>query len=318
MAYQPTPNTTTSGSLTHQITTYYRRKGLDRLLPMFVFFGLCEPDQIPKRNGKTMQWFRYSSFGTNTSAHSEGTVGTSLQPTSATITATLKEYADFISYSGFLKDTEIDPTAVNYSELLSERAANSVDTITRTEFDATTSTETDTIGATFTASDIRADVARLKGVNVRPKPDGSFRTVIHPYLEYDLQSDNSAGGWMEVAKYTEPERMLSGEIGRIGGSRILSTTNVKTSGTAPNVLYYAYTVGQGAVGAVDLAGSGPAKVRDPQNQMFNINVIPGGPGPSDPEGMIGGYVSYLYRYVVKDLDSTTPRHRKVKANAALV
>ena len=318
MGYSPTPNVTTSATLRHQISAYYRRQALDQLTPIHVFYELCEPDQIPKRNGGTIQWFRYTLFGANTTPHTEGTVGTSLTMDSNKITATLKEYADFISASAFLLDTEIDSTITNYSKNLGIRAALSVDTITRTEFDATTSTEQTALGTTFSASDIRADVSRLKGLNVLPKDDGYFRTTIHPYMSFDLMADNTAGGWTEMAKYTEPSRMLSGEIGRVGGSRVMETTNVKTSGTAPDVIYYNYTVGAGAIGAVDLAGSGPSKIRDPQNQMFNIRVIPGGPGPSDPEGMIGGYVSYLYRYVVKDLDSTVPRHRKTLANASLV
>lgn len=318
MAYAPTPNTTTSATLRHQIAAYYRREALDQLTPIHVFMELCEPDDIPKRNGKTMQWFRYSLFGANTTPHSEGVIGTSLTMDSNIVTATIVEYADFISASSLLIDTEIDSTVTNYAKNLGIRAALSVDTITRTEFDATTSTELNSAGATYSATDVRADVSRLKGLNVLPKDDGYFRTVVHPYMSFDLQSDNTSGGWMEVAKYTEPDRMLSGEIGRIGGSRVMETTNVKTTGTAPAVIYYNYTVGKGAVGAVSLSGSGPTKVKDPQKQMFRINVIPGGPNASDPEGMIGGYVSYLYRYVVKDLDSTTPRHRKVLADASLV
>lgn len=318
MGYQPSPNTTTSGTLRHQIGAFYRRQALDQLTPIFVFNALCEPDQIPKRNGKTMQWFRYTTLAASTTPHSEGTVGTSLQMDTNIVSGTVVEYADFISASSLLLDTEIDDTITNYSKNLGIRAAHSVDSITRTEFDATTSTEGPSIGATLSAADIRSDVSKLKGLNVLPKDDGYFRTVIHPYLAFDLMSDNTAGGWMEVAKYTEPEKMLSGELGRIGGSRVMETTNVKTSGSSPNVLYYSYTVGKGAVGAVDLAGSGPSKVKDPQKQMFRINVIPGGPSPSDPEGMIGGYVSYLFRYVAKDLDSTTPRHRKTTADASLV
>lgn len=318
MAYQPTPNVTTSGTLRHQISAYYRRKALDVLTPIHVFYELCEPDNIPKRNGATIQWWRPTLFGANTTQHSEGTVGTSLTVDTNKITATLKQYADFISYSDFLDDTGIDDTAVTYSQLLGMRAALSVDRITRTEFDAVTTNDLPTAGATFTATDIRSDVAKLKGVNVLPSDGSYFRTVIHPYLSFDLQADNTAGGWMEVAKYTEPERMLSAEIGRIGGSRVMETTEVKTSGTAPNVLYYSYTVGKGAVGAVDLAGKGPSKVRDPQKQMFKINVVPGGPNASDPEGVIGGYVAYNYSYVVKDLDSTTCRHRKTYADASLV
>lgn len=318
MGYNPAGNTTNTATLTHLISVWYNRTALDQLRQMFVFNSLCEPDVLPKRSGKTVQWYRHGLLGPNTTPHAEGTVGTSLQLSTSTVQATVSEYADFISVSTLLQETAIDPVVDNASEQLGYRGGLSVDTITRTEFDATTSTESDTIGATFTVSDIRAGVSKLKGLNVKPKTDGKFRMVIHPYLSYDLMADNTAGGFIEVMKYADPGRLLSGEVGQIAQTRIMESTNVKTSGTAPDVLYYSYLVGKGAVGAVDLSGSGPAKVSDPDKQSFNVNVIKGGPSQADPEGMIGAYVSYRYVYVAKDLDATTPRHRKVKANASLV
>lgn len=318
MGYNPAGNLTTTGSLNHLATVWYNRTALDQLMQMNRFNALCEPDMLPKRNGKVIQWYRYSLFGANTTPHAEGTVGTSLTLGSNTVSATMQEYGDFISLSSFLIDTAIDPIVDNAVDQLSYRAAISVDQITRTEFDANTSAEDSTLGAAFTAGDIRAAVARLKALNVRPKADGYFRAIVHPYITFDLQADNTAGGFIDQSKYAQPDNFMSGEVGMCGGARILETTNVKTSGTAPDVLYYNYVVGKGAVGAVDLSGSGPSKVTDPSKQSFNINVIPGGPSQADPEGMIGSYVSYLYRYVVKTLDSTNYRYRMPKANATLI
>jgi hypothetical protein len=112
--------------------------------------------------------------------------------------------------------------------------------------------------------------------------------------------------------------MVSGEVGKVGGCRLMESTNVLTSGTAPDVLYSSYIVGKGAVGVVDLQGSGPSKVTDPSSQAFKINVIPGGPSQADPEGIIGSYVSYLFRYFAKTLDSTNYRYRMPRANVSLV
>lgn len=319
MGYNPAGNLTTTGSINHLATVYYNRRALDQLKQMNRFHGLCEPDMLPKRNGATIQWFRYSLFGANTTPHSEGTVGTSLTLGSSTVSATMKEYADFVSLSSFLIDTAIDPIVDNTAENLSYRGSISVDAIARTEFDANSSVLDSTIGASFTVQDIRAAVARLKAINVRPKDDGMFRAVIHPYVTFDLQNDNTAGGFIDLMKYADPQGALNGEVGKAGGARILETTNVGTSGTAPDVLYYSYVVGKGAVGAVDLAGSGPAKVTDPSRQSFGIktHLTPEG-GAWDPEGMIGAYVAYKYRYVVKTLDSTNYRYRIPRANASLI
>ena len=132
-------------------------------------------------------------------------------------------------------------------------------------------------------------------------------------------SDNSAGGFIDVNKYSRPETLINqAEEGMIAGTRIISSTNVNTSGTAPNVLYYTYIVGKGAVGVVDLAGSGPSDVSNPEKQAFKTNVVKGGPNTADPEGNIGSFVSYRFVMVAKTLDSTNYRYRIVTADASLV
>ena len=147
---------------------------------------------------------------------------------------------------------------------------------------------------------------------------------MHPYVLYDLMSDNTAGGFIDVLKYNNASQLMdggtamSGEAGKMAGCRILKSTNVGSTGTAPQVKYYTYIVGKGAVGAIELSGSGPTTVRNPENQRFAINVIKGGPGPSDPEGMIGSYVSYRFVFVAKTLDSTTYRYRIVYSDSSII
>lgn len=317
MAY-PAGNTTTTSSLTHLVATYYKKKGLDVLRQMNRFQSLCEPDDIPQRSGKTVQWYRYTPFVANTIPHAEGVPGVSLQMATTTVTATISEYADHVSISKLLKLTSISNEMEHATEELSYRASISVDTITRAEFDSNSSAEDTTIGAALTAQDVRAQIARLKASNVRPKDNGDFSFVIHPLTTFDLQSDNTAGGFIDQAKYAQPGSFASGEIGMIGGARVIESTNVKTSGTAPDVLYWCYLVGKGAVGAVDLAGFGPSNVVDPSKQTFQINQIPGGPDGNDPEGIIGGYASYYFVYTAKTLDSTVFRYKMIKANASLI
>ena len=317
MAYAPASNLTTTGTLAHLATVWYNRKALDQLKVIFRFLLATEPDILPRRNGKVVQWFRYSLLGANTSASTEGAVGTGLALTTTTVSATVAEYSDFITVSTFLEETAIDPIVQNAAEQLGYRAGLSVDTIVRTEFDSTASPEIATLGSALTAADLRQAVALLKGANVMPKMGDDFVGIIHPYVVFDLQSDNTAGGFVDVLKYAQPGNFLNGEVGRVGGVRLFQTTNVKTSGTAPNVKYYVYVVGKGAVGSVDLAGSGPSRVQDPKREAFRINTIRGGPQIADPEGMIGAAVSYRYVFVTKILD-TTYRYRMIPSDASIV
>lgn len=321
MAYTPASNTTQSSGLSHLATVFYKREGLSVLRQMNRFMAVCEPDDIPARSGKTVQWYRYSTFAANTAPSAEGVVGTGLSLTTNTVTATVDQYSDFLSLSRLLKITAIDDMVVNASKELSYRAAISVDTIARIEFDSNTISNSSTIGTNFTRQDVVNAVGRLRAVNVLPKSDGNFAGIIHPYVTVDLMSDNTAGGFIELSKYTKNmagDYPVNGEVGMCAGVRFFESTNVGTSGSSPNVLYKTYIVGQGAVGAVALAGNGPQQVVDPSKEMFRLNVINSEANPADPEGQIATYISYWFAFAVKTLDTTNYRYRYVKCDASLV
>ena len=325
MAYTPASNNTTTASLTHLATVWYNRKALDQLMQMFRFLGATEPDIIPQRNGKTVQWFRYSLLPANTTPSTEGTVGAGLSMTSTTVSATVSEYSDFATLSSLLKATAIDPIVENFAKQLGYRAGLSVDTITRNEFDTNSSAVLSTLGPSYTSDDGKRAVALLRAINVSPRAGDMFVGIIHPYVVYDLQSDNTAGGFIDQARWNNPEILAKyaqnlgqGIIGASGGVMYKTSTNVTTSGTSPNVLYNTYIVGTGAVGSVDLGGRGPSRVENPKTQNFKINTIQGGPQIADPEGKIGAAVSYYFVYVAKTLDSTNIRYRIIQADASLV
>ena len=332
MAYTPAGNATTTAGLNHLATVWYNRRALDQLKKRFRFYHAMEPDMVPRRSGKTVQWFRYTLLGANTSPAAEGVVGNSNTLQSTTVSGTVAEYADFITVSTLLDETAIDPIVTNASEQLGYSAGLSVDTINKAEFDANSGAvlSPGTISTYATVDDLRRCKALLEGADIRPKDEQFYQAIIHPYIIYDIKSDNTAGGWIDLMKYAamgksdsgndllQPKNPFDEPVGIVDNVKIWATTNVTTSGTAPNVLYSCYVVGRGAVGAVDLQGSGPSKVEDPSKQQFRINVIRGGPQIADPSGMIGAATSYRYVYLAKTLDSTNLRYRIFKADASLV
>lgn len=318
MPYAPAGVSTQTATLAHLATVKYERQSLDRLTAMFRFAQVCEPHPLSQSSGKTLQMKRYTLPGQNTTPAAEGVIGSPVPQTSATVSATVEQYSDFMSDSSLLQETDISDTVGQMIDDLSYRAANSVDTIIRTEIDSNTSALVSTLGTYFTAADSKANVALLEGINVRGKMDNKYMGVIHPYVVYDLISDNTAGGFIDSLKYSAGEKVLAGEVGEVGRVRYMTSTNVGTTGSAPNVQYYTYIFGFGGVGIVDLEGRGPDRVIDPKNQRFKINVVNGGPSPSDPVGEIATYVSYRCVFAAKTLDSTNLRFKIVKADASLV
>lgn len=331
MSYSPAGNTTTSPGLAHLATVWYNRRALDQLKKRFRFYNCCEPDMIPRRSGKTVQWFRYNLLGANTTSAPEGAVGNSNTLGTSTLSGTVSEYADFITVSTLLDETAIDPIVVNASEQLGYSAGLSVDTIIKTAFDGQSNAilSPGTLGPYATVDDLRRCKALLEGADIRPKDDRFYYAVMHPYIIYDVKSDNTAGGFIDLMKavymgktdespFINPPNPFDDPVGSVENIKIWATTNVTTSGSAPNVLYYNYVVGRGAAGAVDLQGSGPSRVEDPSKQQFKINVIRGGPQIADPPGMIGAAVSYRYVFNTTILDTTNLRYRIFKADASLV
>lgn len=331
MSYTPAGNTTTTGGLNHLATVWYNRKALDQLKKRFRFYNATEPDMVPRRSGKTVQWFRYTLLGANTTPAAEGTVGTSNTLQTTTVSGTVSEYADFITVSTLLDETAIDPIVVNAAEQLGYAAGLSVDTIIRAEFDTNSGAVLSpaTLGTYATVDDLRRIKALLEGADIRPKDDTYYYCICHPYIIYDIKSDSTAGGYIDLMKamymgkgenspFINSSNPFDEPVGIVENIKIWATTNVTTSGSAPNVLYSTYVVGRGAVGSVDLQGSGPSKVEDPSKEQFRINIIRGGPQIADPAGMIGAAVSYRYVFLAKTLDSTNFRYRIIKPDASLV
>lgn len=325
MPYAPAGQTSQSAGLTHLATVWYNRKGLDQLRQMYRFQAACEPDEVPLRVGKTAQFYRYTLLAANTNPSAEGVIGNSVAQATTTVSATLSEYSDFTTLSTLLDETAIDPIVENHASNLGYRAGLTVDTLCRTEFDANAGATVATVGAYASVQDARKAVANLGAINVRPRNGDEFLGIVHPYVLYDIKSDNTAGGFIDVMKYANPQAMIEGwqavegEAGKVEGVRLVKSTNVGTSGTAPNVLYNWYIVGKGAVGAISLSGRGPSNVTNPAKQDFRIATVRGGqPSIYDPEGKIGAAVSYRFVFVVKTLDATNLRYKIVQADASLV
>lgn len=318
MALYPAGSQTNTPSLLHQATVSYERRSLERLEAMFRFYQVCEPHPLAKQSGRTLQMNRYALPGFNTNPAAEGVVPNPIQQASNTISVTVEAYSAFMSASTMLDDTDINPTTDRMVDDLSYMASGTVDTIIRTEIDGNSSALVSTIGAYLSAADFKANVALLQGINVRPRFDSYFFSVLHPYVVYDLITDNTAGGFIDALKYTSGRQVLSGEVGEIAMCRLLTSTNVGTTGTAPSVQYYTYIMGSGGIGICDLAGRGPSQVTDPRNQRFALNIIKGGPSTVDPTGEIATYVSTRYVFAAKTLDATNLRFKIVKADASLV
>lgn len=324
MAYAPADNISTLSGLNHVSVTFYNKTAMDTLQKNFRHASLGQPDVIPLRSGKIVQWFRYDELAANTTAATEGALPTGLTLQSSTLSATVVQYTDYINLSDLLVDVAIDPIVNNAADRLGYRLGLSVDTIVRTELESVNSSvDEDPVGSYLSASDFRRTRALLAGADVMPFENGYFRAIGHPYSVFDLVNDPTAGGFIEMHKFTRPENLETmqdrGLVGRIGGCELWETTNVATSGSSPTTKYHCTVVGKGALGVVDLAGRGVAGLANKERAVgMPIKVIQGGPQIADPTGAIGAAVSYNIVFVAKLLRTAGEyRYRIIEADSSV-
>jgi len=310
MAYVPTGMNTTSTGMANIRATYYSDRGLDRLQATTPFREACTKDMVPKRNGKTIQWFRYNNLSSVTSPTADGTVPTSQTISNNIVAGDLSQYSAFISMSTFLQDIALDPVIENASDLLGYQAGLSVNEITRSVIDAYNASVTVSLNGTYpTAEDIRGGVSRLQGANILPHSDNDYLFICHPYSWFDIINDPAANGYADLFKYTTAKSdTVTGfnprarTVANFAGVRVVTTTTVNMTASGSN-LYRAYLFGYNGLGCAALEGSSPSEVFDPNSQKFKINVLSGGkPTLFDPTGEIGGMVSYRFTYLAVALD----------------
>ena len=315
MAISPASVQTGTGSIAHKATVYYDRVAMDNLKKALRFFSLVEPRRLPKQSGLVSQMFRYIPFAANTTGGTEGTIGTGIAITTETVSVTVVQYFDFVNFSDLYLETIIDDSLTNSAEELGYRAGLTVDTLIRLEFDAgSATTSTTLVGSALGANDYRKMVQLLRGTDVKPKEGGDFLSLAHPYVIYDLIADSTAGGFIDVTKYTDANapRLFEGdELGKLAGVRIGQSTNVGVSGTGTTTKYWVYVVGKGAVAAVNLGeGQIGSSERNPQ-----VSVLRHQPSAADPAGVIGGSLSYNFKFAAKRMKSTSDKERYQQAPA---
>ncbi len=327
MAYTPATNTTGNSGFNHLATVYYERTGLDVLRKKTIFSMLADPSvrPIPLNNGKTVQMYRYNKFGANTTAKSpEGAVGTGLELGTTTVSATVAQYTDFLTFSDLLVDTAIDPSVANGVTELSYRAALSTDDIIKAEVNSAAGSLS-LLDSYFSVKDLANVATRFQGVDAQPMSNGVFPCIAHPYVTFDLVNDPAAGGFIDLVKGDPStqgaDRLNSREdrgfVMTKHSVSVHESTNVTVTDVTPDLHRIYFAANQG-LGIIDLAGRGPARVMDPKTQQFRINVSnSSGTDKADPEGVIRAWASYNFTFVAKALD-TNVRLKYIDAESSII
>jgi N4-gp56 family major capsid protein len=242
-----TSNTQGSNDLSPTMKTYYDKKLLKEMKPKLLHTQFGQKRPIPKNNGKTIEFRKFTPFAAAVTALVEGTPpdGQSLNMTSKT--ASVKQYGQFVALSDHIRMTALDPVVNETIEMLADQAAITIDTLVREELtgsaDATNvlyaaGNQRAAIAATniLTTTLLRKAVRALKKAKAPMFNDGGssyYVAIVGPDTTFDLQTDDN---WLKVGQYQDKEKIHTGEIGKIFGVKIIETTESKIFEALPAIL----------------------------------------------------------------------------------
>jgi N4-gp56 family major capsid protein len=221
----------------------------------------------------TLTFVNVPDLPINTTPLTEGTAPSKRALSIGTVTVSAAQFGDVISITDVAKVKSPLEIVDISSERLSRQAAESIDQITRdvvalggTPFYCESKTTRATLAATSLAkaSELRKLRAKMFKAKVPKFADGYYRLWVHPDVGFDLRNDAATGGWIDVNKYSSPETLLAGELGKLEGFRVLEIVNAPTFSSTVTV-YASLALG-------DIRGWG---VGDLQT-LNTYHVAPGG------------------------------------------
>lgn len=268
-----TAQTTELAGFSIEMNTYYEKRLIDLAEPKLVHNQFGDKYPIPKNGDKTIEFIKYDSLKkTATPITGVTPEGDNL----TVITATVRQYGNWIQLPDILDLTAIDNNVLQAAKLLGSQAGRTLDTITRevlcggtnviyapiltyTDGKVTGQTEVTsrsqiTSAATLTPELFFQAAAQLAAFNADPIND-SYVAIIHPYTAYDLMRSDE---WIEVHKYARPDNIYEGEIGKIGKVRFVESTEAKiTDGGADGAkVFCTLVLGAHAYGVTEITGGG--------------------------------------------------------------
>lgn len=292
-------NVTTDPGLSVENKTFYDMALIREASPELVHDQFAQKRPIPKNGGKKIEFRKYASLPKALTPLTEGVTPDGKKLSVSAIEAEVHQYGDYVALSDILDLTAIDNNVLEATRAIGRQAGLTLDTITRNVLQSGTNVwyapKIAVDGAKTAVSDraeldktsrltvdlVKRVVAFLKAMNA-PRINGHYVCILHPYAAYDLMSDPK---WEDAHKYTTPENIYEGELGRIAGVRFVETSEAQiytgTENDCPSGLavFGCLFLAEGAYGVTEITGGGlqtiikqlgSAGTADPLNQRSTV------------------------------------------------
>lgn len=268
---------------------FYDRTLIKLAKPNLIHGQFGQKRDIPKNGGMHIEFRKFSPLGKATTPLVEGITPEGQSLDVSTVDATISQYGGYVTISDNLDITAVDPVVTETLNLISDQAAQTIDTVERDVLVCGTNVQyadgsIEERGALTEEHKMTVDIlkraVRTLKMNNTPKIEGYYIAIMHPSVAYDLMADPD---WIDAQKYTQAnvKKIYNGEIGEIAGVKVIESTEAKVwkEGADGRSVYATLIFGKDAYGITDIKGGGlttivkplgSAGTGDPLNQRSTI------------------------------------------------
>lgn len=268
-------NITSSSDLSAEMKTYYHKQLIALMGPALVFDQFASKKDIPKGGGKTIEFRRFEDLSDDLgeAVLAENVIPDGQELSVQTINAEISQFGRYIKIGDVAEKTMIDPILAEGTKKIADQASRIANKITRekmlegtnvmycpkvaadgSETEVTSRDDLDK-SCKLRVKDIFKAATQLKSVNA-PKIGDSYVATIHPNVAFDIMME-AGDKWIDIQKYSNPEAIFKGEIGKIGGVRFVESTECKIyNESGSNAVYCTFVMGEEAYATTGLEGVG--------------------------------------------------------------
>lgn len=244
---------------------------------------------MPRKYGDTVNFRRTGTLAPVLTPLTEGVTPEGSQATISAISATTKQYGDFMLFSDVVDFQQIDPIITEYTIEQGNQAAETKDRIVRAELNSgtnvfyaggKTSRVTLAAGDKPAVDDFRRIALSMKRNHV-PTINGKYVALISPETTFDLLDDPKFLKAYEIAQNASP--FMSGEVADVYGIKFVELVNAQVfegAGASAVNVHSSIVLGGQAYGVTTIQGEGDVKTiikpkgsagtDDPLNQRQSI------------------------------------------------
>ena len=261
-------NMHTTTRINHPINIFYQSKVLLRVIDAFVYNQFSKKNSVPRHEGDTNKWRRWSNPSAQTTPLIEGVDPTPILLSKTDIEVKLKEYGAWINVSSWMTFTGITSDGNEMSDVMIDNMSLTLDTLGRDVASGTASQTTASNGVgtvTFiNKADIDTIVTNLVGENTKmitPQINASVKVSTSPVRRAFIGIGHTAmrptlenvSGFLHVSNYSSPSDMFDDEFGSTGDVRWILTTNAPRTNATTG--YQNLIMGQEFFGTVKIDGN---------------------------------------------------------------